>query len=180
MVKSKHAGKAVGGPPKKGPDIQMAVKSPSKGGRVKRKATIVEEARTIATKHKPSKTIRKPFRFRPGTQALRQIHRYQKSTELLIGKRNFGRLVREIARDFTTQELRFQADAIEALQEASEDYLVHLFEDANSCAIHAKRVTIMPKDIQLAKRLRNGDRGGGMGISLAEREVEGWGEADRA
>ncbi len=95
----------------------------------------------------------KPHRFRPGTVALREIRRYQKSTELLIRKLPFQRLVREIAQDFKT-DLRFQASAIAALQEASESYLVGLFEDTNLCAIHAKRVTIMPKDVQLARRIR--------------------------
>ena len=66
----------------------------------------------------------------------------------------FGyRLVREIAQDFRT-DLRFQAKAVSALQEASEAYLVSLMEDTNLAAIHAKRVTIMPKDIQLARRIR--------------------------
>ncbi|KAG7271321.1 hypothetical protein CRUP_014718 [Coryphaenoides rupestris] len=89
----------------------------------------------------------------PGTVALREIRRYQKSTELLIRKLPFQRLVREIAQDFKT-DLRFQSSAVMALQEASEAYLVGLFEDTNLCAIHAKRVTIMPKDIQLARRIR--------------------------
>ena len=96
---------------------------------------------------------RKPHRYRPGTVALREIRRYQKSTELLIRKLPFQRLVREIAQEFKT-DLRFQSTAILALQEASEAYLVGLFEDTNLCAIHAKRVTIMPKDVQLARRLR--------------------------
>ena len=97
--------------------------------------------------------IKKPHRYCPSTVALREIRRYQKSTELLIRKLPFARLVREIAQDFKT-DLRFQQEAIAALQEASEAYLVGLFEDTNLCAIHAKRVTIMPKDIQLARRIR--------------------------
>ena len=97
--------------------------------------------------------IKKPMRYKPGTMALREIRRYQKSTELLIRKLPFNRLVREIAQDFKT-DLRFQAEAIGALQEASEAYIIGLFEDTNLCAIHAKRVTIMPKDIQLARRIR--------------------------
>ncbi|PWA72197.1 histone H3/CENP-A [Artemisia annua] len=100
--------------------------------------------------------VKKPHRFRPGTVALREIRKYQKSTELLIKKLPFQRLVREIAQDFKT-DLRFQSSAVAALQEASEAYLVGLFEDTNLCAIHAKRVTIMPKDMQLARRIR-GDR----------------------
>jgi histone H3 len=96
---------------------------------------------------------KKPHRFRPGTVALREIRKYQKSTDLLIRKLPFQRLVREIANDFKT-ELRFESKAIMALQEASEAYLVHLFENANLCAIHGKRKTILPKDIQLARRIR--------------------------
>ena len=97
--------------------------------------------------------IKRPMRYRPGTVALREIRRYQKTTELLIRKLPFNRLVREIAQDFKT-DLRFQAQAIGALQEAAEAYLIGLFEDTNLCAIHAKRVTIMLKDIQLARRIR--------------------------
>jgi len=84
---------------------------------------------------------------------VREIRKYQKSTDLLIRKLPFQRLVREIAQDFKS-DLRFQAAAVAALQEASESYLVSLFEDTNLCAIHAKRVTIMNKDIQLARRIR--------------------------
>lgn len=97
--------------------------------------------------------IKKPRRFRPGTVALREIRRYQKTTELLIRKAPFQRLVREIAQDFKV-DLRFQQSAIAALQESAEDYLIGLFADTNLCAIHARRVTIMPKDVQLARRIR--------------------------
>ena len=97
--------------------------------------------------------VKKPHRYRPGTVALREIRKYQKSTDLLIRKLPFQRLVREIAQDFKT-DLRFQSSAVLALQEAAEAYLVGLFEDTNLAAIHAKRVTIMPKDIQLARRIR--------------------------
>ena len=97
--------------------------------------------------------VKKPHRFRPGTVALREIRRFQKSTELLIRKLPFQRLVREIASEYRN-ELRFQSSAVLALQEASEAYMVGLFEDTNLCAIHAKRVTIMPKDMQLARRIR--------------------------
>ena len=96
---------------------------------------------------------KKPHRFRPGTVALREIRRYQKSTELLIRKAPFRRLIREITQDFKS-DARITAQAFAALQEAAEAYLVGLFEDTNLCAIHAKRVTIMPKDIQLARRIR--------------------------
>ena len=97
--------------------------------------------------------IKKPHRYRPGTVALREIRKYQKSTELLIRKLPFQRLVREVAQEFKS-DLRFQSSAILALQEASESYIVSLFEDTNLCAIHAKRDTIMPKDMQLARRIR--------------------------
>jgi histone H3 len=89
----------------------------------------------------------------PGTVAIREIRKYQKSTELLIRKLPFQRLVRETAQQFKT-DLRFRSDAIFALQEAAEAYLVCLFEDTNLCAIHAKRVTIKVKDLQLARRIR--------------------------
>ena len=108
----------------------------------------------------PKGGVKKPHRFRPGTVALKEIRRYQKSTELLIQKLPFQRLVREIANDIYVcpahlrGKIRFQSAAVMALQEASEAYLVGLFEDTNLCAIHAKRVTIMPKDIQLARRIR--------------------------
>lgn len=104
------------------------------------------------TKNGEHRKVSKP-RYRPGTIALREIRKYQKSTDLLLRKLPFQRLVREIAQDFK-DDLRFQSTAILALQEASEAYLVSLFEDTNLCAIHAKRVTIMPKDIQLARRIR--------------------------
>ena len=92
-------------------------------------------------------------KFRPGTQALKDIRHFQKGTALLIRKLPFQRLVREIAQDYMAN-LRFQSAAINCLQEASEAYLVGIFEDSNLCAIHAKRVTIMPKDIALARRIR--------------------------
>ena len=95
----------------------------------------------------------KPHQYRAGTVALKDIRHYQGSTALLIRKLPFQRLVREIAQDFKT-DLQFQSAAVMCLQEASEAYLVKLFDDANLCAIHAGQVTIMPKDIQLARRIR--------------------------
>ena len=74
-------------------------------------------------------------------------------TELLIRKLPFQRLVKEVAQ-VINPDIRFQSTAVLALQEASEAYLVGLFEDTNECAVHAKRVTIMPKDMQLARRIR--------------------------
>ncbi|XP_041825534.1 histone H3-like centromeric protein A [Melanotaenia boesemani] len=96
-------------------------------------------------------------RFRPGTRALMEIRRYQRSTDLLIRKKPFARLVREICQSFSIQTLRWQVFALLALQEAAEAFLVMLLSDANLCAIHAKRVTLFPRDIQLARRLRGVD-----------------------
>ena len=110
----------------------------STGGKAPRKQLASKAARKSA----PSTGgVKKPHRYKPGTVALREIRRYQKSTELLIRKLPFQRLVREIAQDFKS-DLRFQSSAIGALQESVEAYLVSLFEDTNLCAIHAKRVTI--------------------------------------
>jgi len=95
-------------------------------------------------------------RYRPGTLALQEIRRFQASTDLLIPKLSFQRVVRDVTNDLKKPEIRFQAAALTALQEASEYYLTGVFEDTNLCAIHAKRVTIMPKDMQLARRIRGG------------------------
>ena len=122
----------------------------STGGKAPRKQLAVKAARKSAP---AVGGVRRPHRFRPGTVALREIRKYQKNTELLIRKLPFQRLVRECAQDFMT-DLRFASSAVLALQEASESYLVGLMEDSNLCAIHAKRVTIMPKDMQLARRIR--------------------------
>lgn len=125
----------------------------------------------------------KKYRYRPGTRALKEIRQYQRTTDLLLLKLPFARLVsacpptprvletdstrvrpdantriqvREVAINYRPigEEFRWQSQAIQALQEAAEAFLVHLFEDVNLCAIHAKRVTIMQKDIQLARRIR--------------------------
>ena len=93
--------------------------------------------------------FKRPHRYRPGTVALREIRKYQQSTELVLRKAPFMRLVREIAQDFKS-ELRFTAEAVECLQTACEAFVVRRFENANKCAIHAKRVTIQPKDMQIS------------------------------
>jgi histone H3 len=100
--------------------------------------------------------VKKPHCYRPGTVALREIRKYQKSTKLLIRKAPFKRLVHKIAIDFKS-DLRMQSTAVLALHEASEAYLVCLFEDINECAMHAKHVTIMPKDMRLARRIQGED-----------------------
>ena len=97
--------------------------------------------------------MKKKQRWRPGTVALREIKRYQKSTDMLLKRAPFQRFVRSIC-DGIDGQLRFQSQALLALQEASESYLTGLFEDANLCAIHAARVTVMKKDMDLARRIR--------------------------
>ena len=124
----------------------------STGGKAPRKHIALKAARkSSATGSVHLKHVR---RFRPGTVALREIRRYQKSTDLLIRKLPFQRLVREIALE-QKNNLRFQATAINALQEATESYIVSLIEDANLASIHAKRRTLMVKDIHLALRIKN-------------------------
>ena len=94
---------------------------------------------------------------KPGIKALQDIKRYQKGYELLIRKLPFMRLIREITDELPRgKEFRYQAQAVVALQESSEIYLVGYLHDSNLCAIHAKRVTIQVKDMQLVKRLREG------------------------
>ena len=122
----------------------------STGGNAPRK---VLAAKSKLKNCKATGGVMKPFRYRPGTVALREIRRYQKSTSLLIGKLPFQRLLRELTQDFMS-DLRFQASAIILLQEACEAHMVRVFEDANLCAIHANRITIFPKDMYLARRIR--------------------------
>ena len=97
--------------------------------------------------------VKKTRKYRPGTVAICEIWQFQKSTELLIWKLPFLQLVHEIALEVGKYDLHFQGSAIICLQEAAEAYIVGLMEDANLCAIHAKRVTIMPKDILLAHHI---------------------------
>jgi len=140
---------------------QVASKSAKKVSKKVPKASLLEQA---AMKEELSPTgrtktakatggVKKPHRWRPGTVALREIRKYQKSTELLLRKLPFQRLVREVAQEIK-MGMRFQSSSVLALQEACEAYLVNLFEDTQLCAMHAKRVTIMIKDIQLARRIR--------------------------
>ena len=95
----------------------------------------------------------KKIKFRPGTVALREIKRYQKTSHALLPKAPFQRMVRAISNDIDP-EIRFQSSALTACQEAAEAYLVGVFEDTNLCAVHANRSTIMKKDMDLARRIR--------------------------
>ncbi|XP_046844450.1 histone H3.3-like [Xenia sp. Carnegie-2017] len=114
--------------------------------------------RTITEEENKSAGVRRQRRrrYRPGTRALMEIRHYQKTTDLLLRKMPFVRVVREIAMKWSSNhvELRWQLPALECIQEAAEAFLVRLFEDANLCALHAKRITIMPRDIHLARRIR--------------------------
>lgn len=91
-----------------------------------------------------------------GRRAVQEIRFYQRSTQLLMQKFPFARVVRDIARGMPNvpRDMRFQALALAALQEAAEAFLVYTFEDANLLCLHAKRVTLMQKDIVLARKLR--------------------------
>ena len=136
-----------------------------KGGNLGRKSLVIPQPELGSKTYVPKVGgIKKPHRYRPGTVALREIRRYQKSTETLIRKLPFQRFVREIAQglqdastigqSFDGGNIRFTSDAMAALQAAAEAHVVQLFEDTNLCALHAKRVTIMVKDMRLARRLR--------------------------
>ena len=125
----------------------------STGGKAPRKQLMTKSARKSVP---ATGGVKKAHRYHPGTVALREIRKYQKSTDLLIRTAPFQRFVKEILQDYRA-DLRYQSTALLALQEAAEAYLVGLFEDTLLCAIHAKRVTIMPKDMQLARRIC-GDR----------------------
>lgn len=125
------------------------------------KAVEIYNPKAARKKAKPSKRpsgtggVKKPHRFRPGTVALREIRYYQKSTDLLIRKLPFQRLTREIAQEQTKEsQTKFQGSALLAIQEAAEAYLTDILSEANLYAMHAKRVTLMPKDVVLAKRVR--------------------------
>ncbi|KAK4537333.1 hypothetical protein CDCA_CDCA12G3358 [Cyanidium caldarium] len=111
--------------------------------------------RTIFVSDAGAAATKRRHRYRPGARAIMEIRKFQKSTQLLLRRLPFARVVRELCeRIFGTTIFRWQASALEALQTAAEDYLVRLFEDSNLCAIHARRVTIMPRDIALARRIR--------------------------
>merc|ERR1712070_57310 len=118
------------------------------------------KAKVVAKKTAPAKggikkngEERKSRRNRAGTVALREIRRYQKSTSNILPRAPFHRLVRNICGQYD-EDLRFQSQALVALQEAAEACLTGIFEDTTLCAIHAKRATIMKKDMELARRIR--------------------------
>ena len=117
--------------------------------------------RSVSPLHPPvSATTRPRRRHRPGTRALQEIRKFQASSELLIPKLPFARLVRELTEKFwpiRSDRFRYTIQGLLALQTAAEAYLVGIFEDGVLCALHAKRVTLQVKDIQLAMRIRGRD-----------------------
>ncbi|KAH1085611.1 hypothetical protein AAZX31_07G055600 [Glycine max] len=110
-------------------------------------------AQQVEPQQEPEAQGRKKRRNRSGTVALREIRHFQRSCELLIPAAPFIRCVKQITNQFSTEVSRWTPEAVVALQEAAEEYLVHLFEDGMLCAIHARRITLMKKDIELARRL---------------------------
>ena len=146
------ARKTIGG---KGHRFTMLAKYASMQAEQHQRAALAEAARTARLRGRPQGGVKKPHRYRPGTAALREIRRFQKTTDLLIRKAPFQRVVREITQNlFPNKDLRFQSLAVLALQEASEAYMIGMFDDTNLCALHAKRVTLMPRDMLLARCLR--------------------------
>lgn len=133
MARTKQTAKKSTG---KAPRKQLAAKAA-------RKSTLPG---VVATK--------RPHRFKAGTVALREIRKYQKTTDLLIRKLPFQRMVREVASEYKA-DVRFQSSSILAIQESLENYLTGLFEDGNKCAIHAKRVTLMAKDLHLVSKIKS-------------------------
>ena len=121
-------------------------------GKVPR-STIAPKGKKVILEKSTTSSKKAPTKFRPGTVALRDIKRYQKGTEMLLRKLPFQRLVREIAQT-SKDGLRFAASAVLAMQEATEAHIINLFADTCLCAIHGRRVTIQPRDLQLARRLR--------------------------
>ena len=138
-------------PPEK--PITSETTHPAEMSRTKTTAVAKSSKKASKAAAGPKKAGAKKFRWRPGTVALRQIRKFQKSTDLLLRKAPFQRLVRELATGHK-EGLRWQASAVAALQEATESYVTGLLSDSNLCALHAKRVTLMARDLQLARRLR--------------------------
>ncbi|XP_068732811.1 histone H3-like [Montipora capricornis] len=139
--------------PQKSPSKKARKSDPQK--RTSQSTEFIHQNVRHQSESRDGELTRKKRRYRPGTRALMEIRHFQKTTHLLLRKRPFMRLVREIAdRFYKRGELRWQVKALFALQESAEAFLVRLFEDSNLCAIHAKRVTVMPRDMQLARRIR--------------------------
>lgn len=152
---NKKTTKTAASPPKKaspkkalaskGRKTSVARKNTSKVQRLAAKAEAVGAGTGVPRKH----------RWRPGTVALREIRKLQKSTVNMLPRAAFRRLVIECVMALPGEnKARWASAAVDALQEATEDYIVSLLADTNLCAIHARRVTIQSKDLHLARRLR--------------------------
>ncbi|KAJ8520318.1 hypothetical protein ONZ45_g2872 [Pleurotus djamor] len=142
------------------PQHQLAIKTPRlhrspPPTRTTAMKTVTSASRAERMRSASTSKQKVKKRSRPGVVALREIRRYQISTDLLIPKLPFQRLVREIAAEFQP-DFRFQSDALVALQEASEAYLVSAMKASKLIALHAKRVTIRREDLTLALALRDG------------------------
>ena len=151
-----------------GSDVQLERRIPSKpiskkvamkGGKQPQKHLL---HKLIRQNKSSTGGIKKPYRYRPGLLALREIRRYQQLTDCLIKRTPFNKLIKEISQEYRvcpdgpgtpSIQVRFQSTALAALQEAAENFLVGLFEDVNLLAVHAKRVTVMHHDIRLALRI---------------------------
>ncbi|XP_041759122.2 histone H3-like centromeric protein A isoform X1 [Coregonus clupeaformis] len=155
---SSSASRRKGATPKRRPPAPTAPASTSKAKAPRLSGPSGEENREAGESSAgPAPSPRKKRKFRPGTRALMEIRKYQKSTDLLLRKGPFARLVREVCQTYSRDFMRWQVYALLALQEAAEAFLVLLFSDAYLCTIHAKRVTLFPRDIQLARRIRGVD-----------------------
>ena len=144
---------------RRAPSKPSSKKIATKGGKQPRKHMLHKLLKQTST----TGGIKKPHRYHPGLLALREIRKYQQSMESLIRKTPFNKLIKEISQEYRicpegpgtpSVQVRFQSTALAALQEAAENFLVGLFEDVNLLAVHAKRVTVMPRDIRLALRIR--------------------------
>ena len=131
-----------------------------KGKAVKDKGMRLDKKKDKGTSDKAIEdkvTQHKKMRYRPGTVALREIKKYQKHSKPLTARLPFERRVRTLLKELDT-EVRLRPQTLEAMREATEAYLVDVLADSNLCAIHAKRETVMVKDIVLASRIRGDDR----------------------
>lgn len=150
----------------------------STGGKAPRLQLATKSARESEARERMRKI--KPYKYRPGTVSLREIRRFQKSTDTLIPKISFGRVAKEVAQDMAQEihmdhgklskdNVRFQTTALAAVQEAAEAFIVNQMEETNLCAIHAKRVTIQPKDMDLALKI-----GGHLTVQQADNVSKGF------
>jgi histone H3/H4 len=135
---------------------QQSTKPRAKKAARKPKLSTTTSTPTTAQQQVPAEgKVKRKYKYRPGTKALREVRRYQRTTDPCIPLAPIARLVKELTQEmYPTKTINFQANAIQAIRQSAEAHIVTLMEDANLCAIHAKRITITPKDILLARRIR--------------------------